>query len=169
MGNGLIMGSSFELYLDTTGPIVSVLAPDYTMKNSLTDFEVRANERLAIDQGFYFVDSQGEQHEVIFEYNGDSFLGWVDFSQFAEGIAILHVQVKDEVFNLSSEIRHSILIHSGIGVDVELEDMTRYSLLNDSDRVMSSSDNGRKFYEIRFDRVLDAEEEIRSMGVEEDE
>lgn len=168
-GNGLDMGNSFELYLDTTGPIIEVIAPNYAMKNSMVDYEVKANERLAIDQDFYFIDSSGQRHDMIFEYNGDSFLGWVDFSRFKDGIAVFYAQVKDEVMNSSAEVKHSILVHAGIGVDVEILDIGRDMEQKDSSLEIYALDGSRPIYEIKLDRVIDVNERARYIGVKESE
>lgn len=162
------MASSFEIFLDTTGPEISIYAPNYTMKNSMTDFEVKGSKRLAADHEFYFLDSTGGRHDVIFQYSGDSFLGWVDFSQFPEGVAVFYAQVLDTVFNPSPVISHSILIHGGAGVDVEIEDEGRDMDSGSAVRFVSVENRTRGVYEIKFDRVINSDELVRSIGVDED-
>ena len=140
------MANSFNLFLDTTGPEIMVFAPGYTVKNSLADFEIKANERLAVDQEFYFLDSEGKRQDVIFQYNGDSFLGWVDFGLFPEGIAVFYAQVMDEVGNPSPVVTHTLLIHQGAGIDVQLLD---------SDRKKETSSKGRETDLAASSRLLD--------------
>lgn len=140
------MANSFNLFLDTTGPEIMVFAPGYTVKNSLADFEIKANERLAVDQDFYFLDSEGNRQDVIFQYNGDSFLGWVDFGLFPEGIAVFYAQVMDEVGNPSPVVTHTILIHQGAAAEVQIMD---------SDRWMETGKIARKTAMVASSRPLD--------------
>lgn len=166
-GSGLDMGNSFDLYLDTTGPTINIHAPNYTVKNSMTDFRIEGNERLAEYQDFYFIDSDGIRHDVIFKYDGDSFLGEIDFSQFAEGIAIFYAQIKDLVFNNSPVISHSILIHAGKAVDLEIRENARsMDDLEDARMIMIDS-SVKDIFEIKIDRVIGMKEAVRAIGVDE--
>lgn len=169
VGNGRLMSNSFELFLDTTGPEISIFAPNYTMKNSMTDIEIKGSERLAEDQDFYFIDSQGGRHDVIFQHNGDSFLGWVDFSVFPQGIAILYAQVHDTVFNPSPSISHTILIHGGTGVDVEVEDIDRDMETGADNRFIVIEYKAKPIYEVEISRAIKPDEKVRPIGVGEDE
>ena len=146
------MANNFNLILDTTGPEIMVFAPDYTVKSTLADYEIKANERLAVNQEFYFLDGEGKRHDVIFQYNGDSFLGWVDFGQFPEGIAVFYAQVFDELGNPSPVVTHTILIHQRAGIDVQLLD---------SDRRKETSSKGRETDLVASSRLLDRVESDR--------
>ena len=163
------MANSFNLFLDTTGPEIMVFAPDYTVKNSLADFEVRANERLAVDQEFYFLDSEGKRHDVIFQYNGDSFLGWVDFGQFPEGIAVFYAQVMDEVGNPSPVVTHTVLIHQGAAAEVQIMDSDRWTETDKMARETSMAASSRPLDRFESDRGRELTATIREMEAVTDE
>lgn len=166
MGNGQYMANFFELDLDTTGPELSVYGPGYAMKSGLTDIEVRANEKLSNNAEFYFIDSNGKRHDVIFKYNGDSFMGEVDFSLFPDGISIFYGQVKDEVFNLSPVVTHSLLIHKGSGASVQVRDMNRFMIIDDHVRFIKMDDHERNVISEDYSRNLESKDSIRNIEVE---
>lgn len=163
------MANSFELFLDTTGPEIMIFAPVYTVKNSLADFEVKANERLAVDQEFYFLDSEGNRRDVIFQYNGDSFLGWVDFGQFPEGIAVFYAQVMDEVGNSSPVVTHTILVHQGAAATVQIMDSERGKETDNKARKMQLSASTRHLDKSASDRRRELTATKRQMEAVTDE
>lgn len=160
------MANYFELDLDTTGPEIEVYGPGYAMGSGLTDIEIRANERLSTDQEFYFIDSNGKRHNVIFKYNGDSFIGEVDFSTFSDGISIFYAQVKDEVFNYSPVITHSILLHKENGASVQVQDSARFMIIDNQVRPVKMDDSERDIVTESYSRKVDIKESIRNIGVE---
>lgn len=95
------MAGSFVLKLDTTGPDIEVYMPSYTTAGPYSEIVVEASEQLAEWQDFYFIDSAGDRHNVIFAYDGDRYVGSVRFNQMSLGVATLYAQVRDEVHNLS--------------------------------------------------------------------
>lgn len=106
------MSGSFQLTLDTTKPAIEITAPSYTTPSAKTDIWIYGEEELSSYQNFYFIDSRGERHDVIFEHLGDSFHGVMYFSNFPTGITTFYAQVKDEVRNLSNVESISINISS---------------------------------------------------------
>lgn len=164
MGNGQYMANFFELDLDTTGPELSVYGPGYVMKSG--DIEVRANEKLSNNAEFYFIDSEGKRHDVIFKYNGDSFMGEVDFSLFPAGISIFYGQVKDEVYNLSPVVTHSLLVHGGSGASVQVLDMKRFMIIDDQDRSIKMDDHERDIIAERHTRKVESKGSSRNIEVE---
>lgn len=112
----------FTLTLDTTGPVVNILAPKFTIMDKPVDYKIVSSEQMLPYQNFYIMDSKGVRHDLIFEYLGDSFEGTVDFSEYPKGIATLYVQVKDDVLNLSPVYKHSIRLDDGGEAVVEIND-----------------------------------------------
>ena len=160
------MANYFELNLDTTGPNIEVYSPGYAVKSGLTEMEIKANERLSKDHDFYFIDSDGKKHNVIFKYNGDSFIGEVDFSNFADGISIFYGQVKDEVFNLSPVVTHSILVHKGEGAAVQVMDMDRFMIIESHDRSNQIEGSARNIKTNAYSKRIETMKSIRHVEVE---
>ena len=102
------MEGSFYLTLDTTGPDITVCMPAYATPDVDNEIIVQGSETLAPWQDFYFIDGAGTRHDFIFAYEGDRFVGLVRFNQFAYGVATLHAQVRDEVYNWSPLVTKSI-------------------------------------------------------------
>lgn len=104
------MANYFTLDLDTTGPIINILAPSYTTPQTSDEISIVANETLSTYQEIYIVDSQGVRHDLTFTYETDRFVGLVSFSGYPFGPATIYARVKDEVFNASELVSKAINI-----------------------------------------------------------
>lgn len=104
------MANYFTLDLDTTGPIINIIAPSYTTPQTSDEISIVANETLSTYQEIYIVDSQGVRHDLTFTYENDRFVGLVSFSGYPFGPATIYAQVKDEVFNASELVSKTINI-----------------------------------------------------------
>lgn len=123
------MNNSFTLELDTTPPELKILLPNYAIKGKKVEIYIYSNEMLGQYQDIYFVDSDGEKHDVIFNIQNDEVTGEVDFSNFASGIAKFYVRLKDEVLNKTSLIEETTLVLVGAEVKVTLKTNVRTSEL----------------------------------------
>ncbi|WP_100406686.1 hypothetical protein [Bacillus solitudinis] len=117
--------SSFVLELDTTPPVIEIVAPTYTVSDAETEIIVDSNEILAEYQDIHIVDSSGKRHDVIFLYQGDYFYGKLIFNEFSIGIATIYVRVKDEVSNLSDLAKKTIDIKKSARLSLEVEEAVR--------------------------------------------
>lgn len=104
------MANYFTLDLDTTGPIINIIAPSYTTPQTSDEISIVANETLSTYQEIYIVDSQGVRHDLTFTYETDRFVGLVSFSGYPFGPATIYARVKDEVFNASELVSKAINI-----------------------------------------------------------
>lgn len=97
------MAGFFTLTLDTTGPIVSGYAPQYSDRNHNNEIRFISNETLMEYQDIYIIDSQNIRHNQIFSFNGtDEYTGNVTFTDYPMGVATIYGQFKDDVGNLSN-------------------------------------------------------------------
>lgn len=142
------MSGSFLLELDTTGPKIEVTAPSYTTATAKTDIWIYADEELSPYQDFYFIDSKGEKHPVVFEFLGDRFHGAVRFDNLPIGITTFYAQVRDESLNLSPVETVSINIAAQRFFYLETAHFVRRAERQDSERNVSTG---------HHDRVLDSE------------
>lgn len=120
------MNNYFTLTLDTTGPIINIIAPSYTTPQTSDEISIVANETLSTYQEFYIVDSAGVRHDLTFDYEGDRFVGLVSFSGYPFGTATIYARVKDEVMNISELVSKTI--------SIRLADDTQMLRLEISDR-----------------------------------
>lgn len=104
------MDSYFMLELDTTGPSLEIISPNYTQINIITDIYIESSETLSEYQDIYFIDSQNVRHNLIFEYSPTSYYGHVQLNGFALGIGNICCRLKDEVGNLSELVSKTINI-----------------------------------------------------------
>lgn len=102
------MPSYLQLELDTKNPTIGVFAPNETTTETNTLYRIESNEKLANIQRFYFIDSKGIRHDLHLNFYQTYFEGHVSFSTFNQGLATLHAQVLDSVWNPSPIVTHSI-------------------------------------------------------------
>lgn len=157
------MTSSFVLELDTTGPSVNVIAPNYTAENVITEIIIEGNEHLSPEQNFYFVDSFGQRYDVLFSYEGDSFKRLVNFENYPSGILTLHGIVKDDVLNPSAMISYSIEIVNRSEVALTVRDSVREMVLSESVRSMLITTTDREVHSESNVRNIDSSQSVRKM------
>lgn len=124
MGSGAIMANYFILTLDTTGPNLEIIAPNYTIPRIENDIIIRSNEILtSAFQDIYFIDSKGLRYDLTFAYNGNEYVGKVKFNNVNTGIGILYAVLKDEVYNSSETASHTINVLKEYSLDIKLLDI----------------------------------------------
>jgi hypothetical protein len=118
------MRNSFMLELDTTPPVVQILAPRYTTKDTETEILVVADEDLAVYQDIYIIDNKGVRHDFTFYQEGRELLGLVFLRDLPHGIATIYARLRDEVHNLSSLASRTIRIlqTSELLIDIEISE-----------------------------------------------
>lgn len=137
------MASFFMLELDTTPPAVSITVPNYTIPHVDTEIMVVANEPLDNFQEIYIVDSAGVRHDAIFEFQGDSFRGVVDFCDCALGIATIYARVRDEVHNLSEVAMATIDVKQAAKVFISITEKSREIAAREKTMPLTISENQR--------------------------
>lgn len=160
------MASSFLLELDTTPPVVSIVAPNYTIPNIETKIVINSNEILATYQDFYVLDSNGIRHNVIFEYKKDSFLGVIDFWNFPIGIATIYARVRDEVYNLSEVDIATINVKEAAQIFITISSNTRKIEATESQMALMITEKQRKIEIEDISREVILNDITRRIGVE---
>lgn len=137
------MSSFFSLELDTTAPEVDIIAPVYTVPDTLTEIIVETSEALADWQDVYIVDAKGQRHDLIFAHQDDQLLGLLDFNICAIGIAVIYAQVRDDVFNLSALVSKPINVRQGAKIKTVASERMRMLLSYASVRAIETGENCR--------------------------
>lgn len=97
------MSSFVVIELDTTPPIIEIIAPKYTTRNIINRITVQANENLSDYQNIYILDSNNIRHDYIFnQERGDSFVGLINFADYPTGMTTIYARLRDEVNNVSN-------------------------------------------------------------------
>lgn len=138
------MAGSFLLELDTTGPEIEITSPNYTTPSAKTDIYIYANEELSPDQDFYFIDAEGNRHDVVFDHLGDHFHGVMYFTDFPTGIVNFYAQVKDTTLNLSPVETASINIAEQQFFSVSVKHFNRGAQVNHRTRSAETGARSRK-------------------------
>lgn len=119
------MASFFNLELDTTPPLISIIAPKYTVPGVETDILVISNEVLAEYQDVYVIDSSGKKYVLIFDHQGDQLSGKCNFNECSIGIATIYARAKDNVLNLSDIATATIDVRQSAKVFVTITEVRR--------------------------------------------
>lgn len=94
------MSAYFNIELDTTSPTLQVEVTKLQLAGYSVELEITSSEPLSEDQNIYIADSAGIRHQVILQRISSQILsGFVDTDEFEEGMATVHVQLWDEVYN----------------------------------------------------------------------
>jgi len=104
------MNNYFFLELDTTGPQITLYAPDYTGLD-YCPVRVEGDELLDSTLDLYVVDSKGNRFDAIISHQGTYFEGSIPFHSLAPGIATIHARARDTVFNQSNVAEKTILVY----------------------------------------------------------
>lgn len=92
------MTSFFTVTLDTMAPGLIMTVPLWTLKTCIPVI-VQSDEPLDKWQEVYVLDSKGKRHDFTLAWEEYSLAGTIAFQEIASGIALLHVGVRDRVFN----------------------------------------------------------------------
>jgi hypothetical protein len=120
--------SSFGLTLDTTSPILQIIAP--TEVNTVVDntISIESNEEIDTFQEIYFIDSEGTRVDYIFnqidEFNLEKTIRFVDA---ADGLGVLYIKLRDEVYNLTT-IAWEIYVRTGMNLMVTAVDYNQMKI-----------------------------------------
>lgn len=117
------MSSYFYLELDTTKPIIQVNMPDYTLSGVDIPIIIESDSLVYMAE-IYFIDSEGNRHNVVLTINNDELYGSVNIGSFSNGIATLYTQVFDDVLNGSDIIEKEILITNGSTITIEIDEIS---------------------------------------------
>ena len=159
------MASYFNLILDTTPPAIEIIAPSYTIPNRITEITVLTNEELSNYQEIYIIDSHNVRHDVIFDFQGNKFIGLVDFCDYSFGIATIFARVKDSVFNLSGLVSKTINILQVMQVDLDISESTRGIGCIESVRALETSEEIRAVAVQEIIRQVVVSEQVRPIEV----
>lgn len=159
------MSSAFSLELDTTGPEIYIVAPQYTTPNEEIELYVIGDENLAVYQDIYIVDSRGNRHDVIFHYEGDRFFGIVKLWDYPPGMATIYAQMKDGVDNPSNLASKaiSLLISADISIIARQEQRQLYS--DEQTRRLDIAVFSRDIHSDQLIAEITEMQEIRKIGV----
>ena len=119
------MAGFFELELDTTIPVVTILSPNYILNGAYLEFIVTANDELDPNlQEAKVSDVSGNTYNVVMSYDSETkeFTGIVSAALFDDAIATIEVSLWDEVHNKGTGVKNiQIIPASGYKVCVELK------------------------------------------------
>lgn len=147
------MSSYFTVTLDTTPPIIQIVAPQYTSVDLETEIRVLSNEPLLEWQNVYVEDSLGALHEYTFERVSDIELyGVVRFNECPIGIATIYCSLKDDVGNISSLYSKSINIYAAKILQTNIEVVDRAVNLKTATRTPMCALTGGRVTSIRTTR-----------------
>lgn len=125
------MSSFFYVTLDTRPPIVEIYAPSYTTPDVLTEIEIVSDKLLnPSGQKIYIIDSSGTRFDYVFQYYGNSFVGFVHLNQLSVGHAVIYAEMKDDLFNRANKAyKHlEILVENSITMKLGVIDKTQMKL-----------------------------------------
>lgn len=159
--------SSFLIELDTTGPKIEANGPAYSTRHSLVEILVVANEKLSRYQDFYLLDSKGARHDVIFDYQGDHFIGELQLNDFPIGMATFYATVKDDVLNFSNLATHTIKITDQSNVGVSVNSLSRRVVAADHSSKVRVNERSNSVAAMSNGRRIKINENKREIGVSE--
>ena len=105
------MASYVIIDYDTTPPILSIYAPNFTTKEIDNYITIESNEPLAEYQEIYTIDGIGERREYTFSRIEENKLeGIIRFTDYPLGIVTIYARLKDIADNTSNVISYPIHI-----------------------------------------------------------
>lgn len=129
------MSSWFNLYLDTTPPMVDIQLLNYTSRDIVTYIKVQTNEELADEHEVYIIDSLGQRFDYVFKVENNDLYGQIMLDKCALGVATIYVRVKDVVGNVSDLISKSFnIVKSSKQMIVYVKDMSSCIVINELDK-----------------------------------
>ena len=113
----------FDLELDTTSPIVTIVAPEYIYNGHSLEFTATANEDIdsSMQEAKVF-DDQGTLYNVTMTYNPTTktFTGVVPNAIFKTSLATIEVSLWDEVHNKGTDQEDVRIVKAVFKVCVEI-------------------------------------------------
>ena len=119
------MNAFFNLELDTTKPIVTILSPNYILNGSYLEFIAYADEDIDPNlQDAKVSDVSGNIYNVVMSYDilTKEFTGIVSVALFEDAIATIEVSLWDEVHNKGTGFKDiQVIAELGYKVCVEIK------------------------------------------------
>ena len=114
-GCGTPMSSFLNVTLDTTKPCIEVYTPEYASIGSDMEVVIIADETLDNYQDIYILHNN-KKTQLIFLQKKNKLKGIIPLNDIKEGNMEIHVQLRDEVYNLSEKIVKNIVILENKGL-----------------------------------------------------
>lgn len=137
--------NNLTVTLDTTPPVVSIIAPKYAMADDIVHITIEANEALDSWNNIRIVDNNDIDISNTFTMYENSFIGSVHIPTGINKITI-YAQLRDDVWNMSDIISKTVDILTGktlkivsineIIMNNDISDLTR--LLKPDNHIMNN-------------------------------
>ena len=114
-GCGTPMSSFLNVTLDTTKPCIEVYTPEYASIGSDMEVVIIADETLDNYQDIYILHNN-KKTQLTFLQKKNKLKGIIPLNDTKEGNMEIHVQLRDEVYNLSEKIVKNIIILENKGL-----------------------------------------------------
>lgn len=114
-GCGTPMSSFLNVTLDTTKPCIEVYTPEYASIGSDMEVVIIADETLDNYQDIYILHNN-KKTQLTFLQKKNKLKGIIPLNDIKEGNMEIHVQLRDEVYNLSEKIVKNIVILENKGL-----------------------------------------------------
>lgn len=150
------MSNYFYLELDTTAPPLEIIAPSYTIRGITTEILIESNEPLMDWQDIKIIDGAGVEHKVIFKFDGDRFIGQLNFVGMSVGICTIQAVLRDEVGNTTDTAIKSINVLPQQDIFIECRELVREHSLNELTNILSVVERVRphKLFEEKQNGVM---------------
>lgn len=109
------MSSFLNVTLDTTKPCIEVYTPEYASIGSDMEVVIIADETLDNYQDIYILHNN-KKTQLTFLQKKNKLKGIIPLNDIKEGNMEIHVQLRDEVYNLSEKIVKNIVILENKGL-----------------------------------------------------
>lgn len=155
------MSNYFYLELDTTAPPLEIIAPSYTVRGITTEILIESNEPLMDWQDIKIIDGAGVEHKVIFKFDGDKFIGQLNFVGMNIGICTIQVVLRDEVGNTTDTAVKSINVLPKQNIVIEYREKIREKNIYEWEFTHIIAEKGRDVIISEYTNKLDAVERVR--------
>ena len=112
---GTPMSSFLNVTLDTTKPCIEVYTPEYASIGSDMEVVIIADETLDNYQDIYILHNN-KKTQLTFLQKKNKLKGIIPLNDVKEGNMEIHVQLRDEVYNMSEKIVKNIVILENKGL-----------------------------------------------------
>ena len=109
------MSSFLNVTLDTTKPCIEVYTPEYASIGSDMEVVIIADETLDNYQDIYILHNN-KKTQLTFLQKKNKLKGIIPLNDVKEGNMEIHVQLRDEVYNMSEKIVKNIVILENKGL-----------------------------------------------------
>lgn len=106
--------------LDTTAPIIEIIAPPYVDRVSNNTIIIESNEILSSYQEIYIIDSNGQRRDYTFLKEDTRLTGQLTFNEYPFGVATLYCKLEDAVGNKTALLQKSFEVREGASFKMEM-------------------------------------------------